>query len=249
MTRILGLAPLMILLLCGFKLGSGGAPSLAGPVDGTDAVLKAYKEGTNKVPYWVVVHADPKAGQYWETSCEVGGGVTTTRWQVASVDGTTAIIEQQSKVESKYFISDHALAFKVDLNVKAGEVNVTKAWAGRPGKQAFEVQVMEKPAAQPENPSDNPGYELVEEDFKDLELAGKKWSGKKSTYKGRGWESSSWVATGGWFGGVLKTQVGEVVTELKKTGDDAEALLTLPKEKEEKDEKKDEKKEDKKEEK
>jgi hypothetical protein len=240
-------ALLIALLLCGFGYGRDSRPAvLPQPVamDMTQATIDMYINGTVKAPYWVTVHKDPKVGQYWETAMTMYGATTTSRWQVASVDGDSAVIENQMKMDSQFATSDYVVAYKVNLKAEAGEVNVTKAWIGRPEKEGTEVKIMDKPAPQPKDPSDNASFETAEEEFKDMELAGKKWSGKKITMSGRGWSSTSWVATDGWFGGVIKTEAAGTVNELKATGDDAKALLTLPKDKEEKkDDNKDDKEE------
>lgn len=204
---------------CGGGCGGGGTEKM----DSSDSTIDMYKNGTIKAQYWVGVHADPAAGQYWETGSEAYGTKTTQRWQVAKVDGGTAIIEWQMKTDSEYAMSDYVIAFEVDLGVTtAGDVNVKKAWIGKPGEAGAEIQIMEKPEA---TCGGTANYEMTEEAFSDVEIAGKKWSGKLITMKGEGWESKSWNADGGYFGGVIKTEAAGMVTELKASGDDATPLL------------------------
>lgn len=204
---------------CGGGCGGGGTSKM----DSSDSTIDMYKNGTIKAQYWVGVHADPAAGQYWETGSEAYGTKTTQRWQVAKVDGGTAIIEWQMKTDSEYAKSDYVIAFEVDLGVTtAGDVNVKKAWIGKPGEAGAEIQIMEKPEA---TCGGTANYEMTEEAFSDVEIAGKKWSGKLITMKGEGWESKSWNADGGYFGGVIKTEAAGMVTELKASGDDATPLL------------------------
>lgn len=206
--------------------------------DMTDMMLEHIKEAL----YVVTMHKDPKVGQYWESGSEAYGSTTTTRWQVAKLDGTTAIVEYQLKSVSEYVKYDYVLAYEVDLSKAAGEANVTKAWVGKPGAKGNKIDVMAKPKGATK--ADKP----AEEKFTDLELAGGKWSGTVYTYKGDGWESKTWMAENGWFGGLIKSEAAGFVTELKKYGEDAKPLLKWDEEKDAKapdgkePEKKDEKK-------
>jgi hypothetical protein len=127
------------------------------------------------------------------------------------------------KSEGEYAMSDYVIAYQVDTSVAMGEVNVTKAWIGKPGDAGTEIQVMEKPEPVADGTTTN--YEMTEEDFTDVEMAGRKWSGKLITIKGDGWESKSWTATDGWFGGVIKTEASGMVTQLTAIGEDAKPLL------------------------
>jgi len=200
---------------------NGGTDS--GAMDTSDSTIDMYKNGTIKAQWWVNVHADAAKGQYWETSSEAYGTTTTQRWQVANVDGGTAIIEWQMKTDSQYAKSNYIIAFEVDLGVTtAGDVNVKKAWIGKPGEAGAEIQIMEKPEA---TCGGTASYEMTEEDFSGVNIAGKDWSGKLVTMKGEGWESKSWNAEGGYFGGVIKTEASGMVTELSAFGTDAEPLL------------------------
>lgn len=205
--------------------GNGGDTGGGGDkMDGSQGTIDMYVNGTIEASYWIQVHADPKPGQYWETGSEAYGNVMTYRWQVAVVDGSTAVIEQQSKMDSEYMVSDYVIAYEVNLDAGEGEANVTKAWIGKPGEKPAEIKVM----AKPEPTCGGCGttdYEMTEEDFSGVELGGGTWSGKLVTIKGDGWESKSWTATDGWFGGLIKTEAGGMVTELKAFGDDATPLL------------------------
>lgn len=202
---------------------SGGC-SGSSKMDNSQSTIDMYTAGTMKASYWVQLHADPAAGQYWETSSEMSGMVMTSRWQIAKVDGDMAIVEQQSKMDSEYMVSDYVLAFQVDLSVtEPGAVNVTKAWVGKPGEKGAEIEIMEKPEATCGGCA--PEVDSVTEDFSDLELAGGKWSGKVTTTTVSGTESKVWMADEGWFGGMIKMQSGDYVNELTAFGTDAEALL------------------------
>ena len=247
MYKLTPLALLIALMLCGFgPSGEGKEPEPepeaeedSNVMDSSDMTIDMYIDGTIKASYWITVHADPKAGQYWQTEMEAYGTKSTTRWQVASVDGDTAIIENQMKSSGEYAKSDYVLAYKIDLKAAMGDVNVTKAWIGKPGKEAKEIKVMEKPEPMADGGAAG-DYKMVTEDFNNLEIAGGKWSGKLTTITGDGWESKMWVADNGWFGGAVKMESAGMVNELKAFGEDAKALLKMPK-----DEKEAEKKEDK----
>jgi hypothetical protein len=191
--------------------------------DSSDGTIDMYKNGTIKASFWITVHAEPATGQYWETSSEAYGTKTTNRWQIANVDGTTVIVENQMKMDSEYAMSDYVIAYEVDTSVAMGEVNVKKAWIGKPGEAGTEIQVMEKPEPVADGTTTN--YESTTEDFTDVEMAGGKWSGKLTTTKGDGWESKVWVADNGWFGGVIKTEASGMVTQLTAFGTDAKPLL------------------------
>jgi hypothetical protein len=207
----------------GGESGCSGGGCGSSKMDSTQGTIDMYVNGTIKASYWVTVHADPKTGQYWETSSEAYGTKMTNRWQIANVDGGTVIVENQMKSDGEYAMSDYVIAYQVDTSVAMGEVNVTKAWIGKPGEAGKEIQVMEKPEPVADGTTTN--YETTTEDFSDVELAGAKWSGKLTTTKGDGWESKMWVADNGWFGGVIKTEAGGMVTQLTAFGEDAKPLL------------------------
>ncbi len=196
---------------CGGCSGSGGT-------DMTQMMIDNIKETT----YWVTVHKDAKAGQYWETSSEAYGSKNTTRWQIAKVDGDVAIVEMQMKSKGEYSSYDYVTAYQVDTSVAMGEVNVQKAWIGKAGEKGKEIGVMAKPAPV----CGGKAPETTEEPFADLELGGGKWSGKIITMKGDGWESKTWMADNGWFGGMIKSEVSGMVTALSAFGEDAKPLLS-----------------------
>ena len=201
----------------------GGGDGGSSKMDNSQSTIDMYANGTMKAMYWVQLHADPAAGQYWETSSEMSGMVMTNRWQVAAVDGDTAIVENQSKMDSEYMVSDYVIAYQVDLTVtEPGAVNVTKAWIGKPGEKGAEIEIMEKPEATCGGCA--PEVESTTEDF-DLEMAGGSWQGTVTTTTMNGTESKTWVADNGWFGGMIKMQSGDYVNELTAFGDDAEPLL------------------------
>lgn len=239
------LSALLVMLLSGFSAADTQAPSF-GPgdpeaepesnkMDSSQSTIDMYLNGTMQAMYWVQIHEDPAAGQYWETSSKMSGMTMTNRWSVAKVDGDTAVVENESKMDSEYMISDYVIAYKVDLTKAVGEVNVTKAWIGKPGEKGEEIKVMEKPEAPAcGGNGEEAEANTTEEEFADLELAGGKWSGKVITYKYGGGESKVWMADNAWFGGMIKMQSGDYVNELVDFGDDGKALLKLADEKDDK---------------
>ena len=209
---------------CGEACG-GGSCGGSSKMDSSQSTIDMYVNGTIKAQYWVQVHAEPKAGQYWETAGEAYGTTSTQRWQVAKVDGDMAVIEWEMKSDSEYAMSDYIIAFQVDLSVTtAGDVNVSKAWIGKPGEAGAEIAVMEKPDATCGGATSD--YEITNEDFTDVEMGGGKWSGNLQTIKGEGFEMKTWTAKDGWFNGVIKTEMnGATQSELKAFGEDATPLL------------------------
>ena len=209
----------------GESCGGGDCGGGSSKMDSSQMMIDNYVNGTVKAQYWVMVHADPAGGQYWETSGEAYGTTSTQRWNVAKVDGDMAVIEWQMKSDSEYAMSDYVLAFQVDLTVAMGEVNVQKAWIGKPGEAGAEIEVMAKPepVACGAATSD---YEITNEDFTDVEMAGGKWSGTLQTIKGEGFEMKTWTASNGWFNGVIKTEMnGATSSELTAFGDDGTPIL------------------------
>ncbi|MCA8912873.1 MAG: hypothetical protein KDB82_14310 [Planctomycetes bacterium] len=206
---------------CGGECSGGCSGS--SKMDNSQSTIDMYVNGTQKAMYWVTVHENPEAGQYWETSSDMSGMKMTTHWQVSKVDGNTAIIEQEQMMDSEYMVSDYVIAYKVDLSVEAGGVNVTAAWVGKPGEDGTAIEVMEMPEATCGGCA--PEVESTTEDFSDLALADGTWAGKVTTTNMNGTESKVWMADNGWFGGMVKMQSGDYVTELTKYGTDAEPLL------------------------
>lgn len=204
----------------------GGGDGGSDKTDSTEMMMQGYIDGQQEAMYLVQLHDDVAEGQYWETSYTMAGvGTTTTRWQVAAIDGDNAIIEQQTNMEGDYSVYNYVIAYEVDTTVdtSTGDANVTKAWIGVPGEAPTEIGVMAKPEATCGGGSSD--YEMTEEEFSGVEMAGGSWDGTLMTIKGDGWESKTWTASNGWFNGVIKTESGGMVTELVAYGDDAEPLL------------------------
>lgn len=194
----------------------------------TDMIVDMYTNGTMKASYYVAVHKDPAAGQYWVTkhSSKFGDYESnmTMAWQVAKVIGTNAIVENDVG-------QGYVLAYEVDLAKKEGEFdNVKRAWIGKPGKAPKEIQVMEVAKPDPDAGGvEAPQPEPVTEDYSGLKLAGGVWSGKKTTFKMDNYTSTTWMADKGWFGGMVKMEYsmanGTGTIVLEQFGDDGEAWL------------------------
>ncbi|MBX3460750.1 MAG: hypothetical protein KF696_12445 [Planctomycetes bacterium] len=217
-TAIMGV---LALAACGSSGGGddGGSGCSGGSGGGTD-MTQMMVDNIKEASYWVTVHKDPKAGQYWETSSEAYGSKNTMRWQIAKIDGDIAIVEFQMKSKGEYSSYDYTTAYQVDLTKGMGEVNVQKAWIGKTGEKGKEIGVMAKPTG-----CGATGDKPTEEPFSGLEMAGGTWSGTIYTMKGDGWESKTWMAENGWFGGMIKSEASGMVTSLTAFGDDAKPLL------------------------
>ncbi|MCB9893528.1 MAG: hypothetical protein H6839_03665 [Planctomycetes bacterium] len=218
--------PLVCLLLLGFA-PDDERPEL--PVtDTTDATIKAYKDGESKAPYFVQLHDKPAVGQFWETGSDSYDIDTSTRWQVSKLDGQTAIIEQQLKVDADMFKSDYVIAYRVRLDAGEGKPNVSKAWIGKPGEDPAEITVQEAPP-DTEVPEEKPAEDLDEtiEDFAAMKLGGGTWAGKLYTRVYGKEISQIWIASEGWFGGVIKLTAGDYTNQLRSFGSDAEPILKL----------------------
>lgn len=221
-----------------------------------DMMLEMYENGSIKVPYAVALHDKPKEGQFWKTQMVTNfGGVeskTSDLWQVVKMVGKQAIVENRTSYGGV------VLAYQVDTTVVSDEIwkkgNVLKAWVGKSGQAPKDAQVMDKPEFDEGTlPQEAPMSDSNSEDFKDLELAGGKWSGKKTSLKmsdGGGYASAIWTADNGWFNKIVKMEVtmegGTITQELVKYGSKGKALLKWDgvKLEEVKVEKKDEKKEE-----
>lgn len=236
MYRILAL--FLPLLLCGF-LGDGDKPENPEKkpplpqLDTTDVTIRGYTEGTDKAPWFIALHSDPKAGQYWEVGSDSFEIQTSTRWQVTQVSDETALIEQRIKLDAEMFKSDYVIAYRVDLSPEEGEPMITRAWIAEPGRKPQRIKVSEMPAKDPakkaEKPDDKADPEDEGEAFKDLELAGGVWAGKLFTRKFDDMTTKLWVAETGWFDKVVKTTAGDDYEQkLQAFGYDATALLIWP---------------------
>lgn len=209
--------------------GDTGGDSGGGDTGGFDMAqmtIDMYKNGTMSASYWCTVHADPVAGQYWESTStsNYGGAETksTMGWQIAKVDGTNAWVESDMG-------QGYILAYAVDLTKKMEDgANVTKAWIGKKGAKAEEIKVMEYKKPEGGTTGEAPKAEVTTEEVT-LAAAGKDWACTLTTTKMDGTEMKYWVSKDGWFGGMIKSwmkmSAGESTTELTKFGTDGKAWL------------------------
>lgn len=206
----------------------GGGCSGGGCNPMADIMLKQYTDGTQKAMYAVALHADAKAGQFWvtKTVSDFGGAKSesTDKWQVGAVTPDGVVVEN---FNGAYGI---VLAYLVDASVSKEDMwkkgNVKKAWAGKPGEAGTEIKVMEVPApADTTGPAPEKNYTDKTEDFKDVEIAGGKWSGKMYWLKMNDGsvETSTWTADNGWFNGLVKMEskmaAGTMTMTLEKFGE------------------------------
>lgn len=205
---------------------SSGGDSGSSGFDMAQMTIDMYKNGTMKASYWCTVHADPKAGQYWETTStsNYGGAETkmTMSWQIAKVDGSSAWVESDMG-------QGYILAYAVDLTKKMEDgANVTKAWIGKKDAKAEEIQVMEYKKPEGGTTGEAPKVDVTTEEVT-LNAAGKDWACTLTTTKMEGSESKMWISKDGWFGGMIKMwskmSAGESTTELTKFGEDGKPWL------------------------
>ncbi|MCF6227420.1 MAG: hypothetical protein L3J82_01975 [Planctomycetes bacterium] len=214
----------MMAVVAMFSLAAcGGVPGVGGGDDGGGGggdfdMAQSMIDNTKEISYICMVHADPVAGQYWETFSEAYGNKTTTRWQITSIDGSTAIVENHTSVEgSMSYEYVYAYEVNLDADVAAGEVNVTKGWIGKPGEAGKELTVMAKPEA---TGCAGCAPEVETEPFS-MEMAGTNFEGTLTIMDA----GKMWMADNGWFNKMIKTEFGEMITELTAMGEDAEAVL------------------------
>ena len=206
------------LAACGGVPGVGGDDDNGGGGCSSFDMAQSMIENTKEISYYCAIHADPVAGQYWETFSEAYGNKTTNRWQVTSIDGSTAIVENLMSVEGSMSY-EYAFAYEVNLDAATDgtEINVTKGWIGKPGEAGKELTVMAKPEATG-CAGCAPEYETAP--FS-MEMAGTNFEGTLTTMDA----GKMWVADNGWFNKMIKSEFGEMITELTAMGEDAEAVL------------------------
>lgn len=206
--------------------GCSGGGCSGGGFDMAQMTIDMYKNGTMSAMYWCTVHADPAAGQYWETTSTSNYGAgeqkSTMGWQIAKVADGHAWVESDMG-------QGYILAYEVDLAKKFEDgANVVKAWIGKKGAKAEEIKVMEYKKPEGGTTGEAPKAEVTTEEVT-LNAAGKDWACTLTTTKMDGTEMKSWVSKDGWFGGVIKTwmkmSAGESSSELTKFGTDGKAWL------------------------
>lgn len=227
MNKLLGLAmvaSMFAVSACGGMPGTGGGDeggNGGGGFDMAQYMIDQYKSGAQKAPYWVVVHADVEAGHHAEwTTTSVAAG-TETKSTMATLackkEGNNVWVEQDMGM-------GYIMCSQVDLSKTEG-ANVVKAWIGKKGEKAEEIQVMEY--VKPEGTAgEAPKYETGEET---IEAAGKNWDCTWMSNKDENVEWKNWTAKQGWFGGLVKNwskhAAGESTMVLTKVATDGQSWL------------------------
>lgn len=206
--------------------GDSGNKDSGGGFDMAQMQIDMYKNGTMQATYWVVLHADAAAGQYWETTSISNYGAGEQKavysWQVAAKDGDNFIVEQDMG-------QGYILAYLVDPSKKWEDgANVSKAWIGKKDAKPEEIKVMEYKKPEGGTTGEAPKAEVTTEEVT-YAAAGKDWACTLTTTKTDSMEMKSWVCKDAWFGGVIKTWMkmaaGESSTELTKFGTDGKPWL------------------------
>lgn len=216
-------------LLCAF---SDGDPAEGDPEfkkvfpqkDTTQDIIKSYTDGDKLAPDFLQLHADAKAGQYWELFSDSLDIETTVRRQVSRIDGDYALIERRMTTKAEMFKSDYVIAFRVKLKAEAGKPNIDRAWIGKPGEAPKLIKVRERKEGVPAEGEDRKGIP-----FEGLELAGNIWRGQVYTSAADDMTTQIWVAEGGYFDSIIKTKVDDdYLEQLQAYGGDADDQLVWP---------------------
>lgn len=192
--------------------------------DTTDDIIRGYTEGDKLAPDFVHLHADAKAGQYWELFSDSLDIETTVCRQVSRIDGDFALIERRLITKAEMFQSDYVLAFRVNLKAENGKPNIDRAWIGKPDEAPALIKVRER-KGEPGKP-DEPGKGVP---FEGLELGGNVWRGELYISVADEMTTKIWVGEGGYFDAIVKTSVDDdYLEQLKSYGGDADDLLLWP---------------------
>lgn len=202
----------------------GNGDDAGASTDMADMIIKMYADGTQKAAPFVVLHEVVSTGQYWETTSTFGGNESVNKWQVIKKIGRSEFI-----VENDMGMG-YIMAYQVDSWADQGEPNVEKAWIGKPGREAQEIEIMEWEKGDGGNGEEQAGIVLTAE-FADVEMAGGTFEGDLVTVKNDGNETRTWIAGNGWFGKVIRMDVNDD-TVMELTGYDfdekAEGWLEWP---------------------
>ncbi|MCB9893428.1 MAG: hypothetical protein H6839_03155 [Planctomycetes bacterium] len=195
---------------CGESACGGSCNGGGGSTDMADMMIKMYTEGQQKASPFVVLHEFVSVGQYWEVTSSFGGQKSVNKWQVAAkAEGTKSEFIVENDMGQGYI-----LAYQVDAWAEQGKPNVKRAWIGKPGEEPQEIEVMDWKDT---NGGTTPEFNgiVLKEDFKGVELAGKKFDGELVIVKSDGNTTKTWTAENGWFSKVIKMEMnGDVVMEL-----------------------------------
>lgn len=217
-------------LLCAFNDGdpAEGEPEykkVFPQKDTTADIIRDYTEDEKRAPDFIQLHADPKAGQYWELFSDSLEIETTVRRQISRIDGDYALVERRVTTKAELFKSDYVLAFRVNLKAEAGKPNIDRAWIGKPGESPALIKVRERK----ETPPVQEEEERKGIPFEGLELAGNLWRGRLHISAADEMTTRIWIAEGGYFDNIVKVTVDEDYQEqLRAYGGDADDQLIWP---------------------
>lgn len=169
--------------------------------------VRMHLDSGFRARFQVVLHSKAKAGQYWETA----SGVSPAHkegWLVAAERGEHFILEYHRHVGG----SEWLLAYLVGppgVDASEGRARVYRAWIGEHGGNLNEIEVTPHSSSG----SSSESTVIAEEKFS-LVVAGRKWSGTKTTFERENSAPSNvYVADTGWFGGLIRVESSSPETE------------------------------------
>jgi hypothetical protein len=184
---------------------NAGAQGQAGGNGDADAVIQSYVNGSRKAPAVIPIHEFVFVGQTWVLEVDIDGEMQTETWQITSTAARGVVMIEQIRPQG------YIVAYQVNAWAEAGKPNVQKAWVGKAGETAREIQVNSTIEAEEE-----PGF-VLRGNFRNVEMAGKTWSGELVTVREDGHSSRTWIANDGWFNGVIRKDVNDkTVLRLKE---------------------------------
>lgn len=176
--------------------GGGDSGKCGGTTDIAAMIIQQYVDGNQKASPWIALHETVNVGQQWHVESDFGQGASVDKWQAVAKPGKSEFIVEHLSAQGV------VIAYQVDAWAEAGEPNVKKAWIGKEGDEPKEIKIAEWKKGAGEA-AEAPGI-VVREDYKDLELAGKKFSGELSTIKDAGNTTKIWMASSGWFNKLIR---------------------------------------------
>lgn len=210
--------------------GSGGgngcseAAKCGGTTDIAAMMIQQYIDGNQKASPWIALHETVNVGQQWHVESDFGQGASVDKWQVVAKPGKSEFIVEHLSGQGV------VIAYQVDAWAEAGQANVKSAWIGKEGEEPEEITVAEWKKGTGEA-AEAPGI-VVREDYKDIEMAGKKFSGELSNIKDGGNTTKIWMASNGWFNKLIRMDYNgktSMKVTVAKFDEKVETFLKWPK--------------------